>query len=239
MLRKPTPAELASNRARHARHVREALERRAKLERGEPLDGRALAAPEPPLRPPVELPQRKLLCVTGTPCGGTSYTAQRLYAAGYDVHHEHMGADGMVCGWGVWHFRRPYPMSHYAFDHIWRVIRHPLRVMETLPIFSSRFANVLDDPPRDPVECALRWWVETHERLEGVPTIRLERLDADLPGLLAELPAREARAVQAPIRRSKRRRWPQDGRDAWSWADLEALAPEWAARARALTEALL
>lgn len=171
----------------------------------------------------------------GTPCGGTNYTAKVLQSAGLRVGHETLRDHGIVCGfflWGKKMGRIPNP-NDYTFDHIVRVIRHPLKVAETLPAFVwKRWNNTgtpwfMQDCP-DPRLCALRFWVCTHEhpwleKAEYVVRIGTPETENDLTALVHALEHRREHEAESPI--TKKKRW-----EPLSWEGWKATDPDWAAR---------
>lgn len=207
----------------------------------EPVGG---ARPRSVLRPPAEEDQPALMRigVVGTPCGGTRYTAHVLQAAGLKVGHEKMLADG-ICGGMHFLGLNRWAFEKYKYDVFVRLIRHPLKVLVTLPFIwiprnrgvswaperEGEPANVPPGSPSD-IELALRWWVLTHEKLQGEEDylVRVSHIDQDLEKVLTSLGTSLPEKAEVPPPRSKTRRITP----APTWSSLYKLSPEWTDRAK-------
>lgn len=177
--------------------------------------------------------EHRTVALFGTPCGGTTFMSAACKRVGLDVGHEHPGADGIACGWMMWSASR-WARGAFTFDHEWRIYRDPLCVLETLPAYvGPRLLGEVPPPwaHHDVRIAALRRWVLTHELLEQGPeqTIRIG------PGFGADW-ARFCNVLRRPVapldgieRQSKPNRWPRP-----TWAELAAMDPEYAERAREL-----
>lgn len=197
---------------------------------------------------------RRIVAVLGTPCGGTKYTALSLRAMGLHSQHENLGPEGIVCGFVGVDRHAKCRLEDYEWGTMWRVIRHPLRVLETLP----RFVNAIErgghregDAPHPPwdiedvIRGALQWWNLLHSRWAHLPAVRIEYYVEDFLPLWEELhrlqPELPERPDGKPLlldswRRSKGR--PETGAGRWprkTWDELLAKYPEEASQARAIT----
>jgi hypothetical protein len=187
----------------------------------------------------VSARSKRIVAVLSTPCSGTSYVAQSLGSFGIEANHESMGRHGIVCGWALWGWRK-VDLSAYDFERSWRLIRHPLRVLDTLPTFARHLEQTR--PPwwvrGDLIATALRWWVETHERIPASwPVIKVETMSEDWPRLLTDVYWR-VHGVQPPPdlplespatpTRKKRRHGVK------TWEELHELDPDYARRAECI-----
>jgi hypothetical protein len=177
-----------------------------------------------------------LVGVFGTPCGGTGYATRRLRRCGVDAGHEKLGTNGIVCGFWVFGPNGTRPDRPRVCDHSWtalvRLVRHPLRVAETLPPFVVDGQHGRTGPNHpDKRLNALRYWVDAHEKARGYHpryTVRLDsHLEADLAELCAGLGVPNAEPDYAP--ESKPQRWPR-----MTWAGWAEGDPEYAERGLAL-----
>ncbi len=194
--------------------------------------------------PQGSAPEHRRMCVIATPCGGSRYTAETLQASGIEVGHEVMFSEG-ICGGMHFLGLNNYAFERYEYDVVVRLIRHPLRVLTTLPfIWIPRQRGVEWAPPREgppaevrpgspaDIELALRWWVLTHEKLRGEEDylLRVYRLDEDLDALLAALSKVRVAPENGPLRKPARLDPPP------TWEQLMSISPEWTARARAIVD---
>lgn len=119
---------------------------------------------------------RRKYGVLSTPCSGTTYITDAMNACGVDVLHEKEGTEGFVCGFLVWSgdvFQRQWKWRDYTFDHVIRLVRHPLKCGETLPWFVKTEGpwSINSEPirggqvPWQKIASGLRRWVLTHERI--------------------------------------------------------------------------
>lgn len=144
--------------------------------------------------------------VYGTPCGGTQFMERLLRAMGYNVGHERLSDDGIICGFmalglrplqrgGSYTSRNPgegRPEVDLAPAVVTaHIIRHPLVVAETLWRYVGRqrpcrllMESVGFGPQleiKKTQQMALRWWVLTHEAIEAMdlPGVHVLRLGED------------------------------------------------------------
>lgn len=200
---------------------------------------------------------RPRVVVLGTPCGGTKYMYGWLRQWGLRVGHERTGEEGRVCGfWSllgagpsdrVRSKNRAAPLTYDPWTHLGVVVRQPLRVAETLPLFARQGLGFdvgleFDGGDRD-ILSALRYWVASHQaarqHLERFPgetfVVRLgSQRESDLAVLRTKLgfddvePTRDPRpSVSRPGQRWERKDW-----DWWLGRD-----PVWAGRALELLKA--
>lgn len=98
------------------------------------LDQRTWGTVAGPISSTPDLPERRVL-VVGHPRSGTKYTAHLLQKCGLDVHHERLGADGMVSWMAATDLneRPPFGDRTTRRDASWQtcilVVRHPLNVL--------------------------------------------------------------------------------------------------------------
>ena len=161
-----------------------------------------------------------------------------------------MGPEGIVCGFVGAGRNGRARLEDYDFGAMWRVIRHPLSVLETLPGFVDRPlrglpAQGVESPPPpwsvdDEVLGALQWWNLVHTRWSHLPAVRIERYDDDcvpmfeeLRRLVPDLPTRpDGDVLLLDVWRSRKsRRFPRE-----TWESLRERYPIEAAVAERITE---
>ena len=199
--------------------------------------------------------EHKKLLVTGCARSGTLYTAQVFQSLGLDVRHEMpvpphgtMGRDGMVSWYmAVDDPHPPYGPSAvgFTFDTVIHQVRHPLRVIPSVAqfILRSRASRRYIErnapqvrvrlperfrPRRDRLILqASRYWVHWNHlaRAKAGETLRLERLQTELPRLCRQLGIEfSAEAVEKIPRTINGREWYVQ-RPSWTvdWPEIAAL----------------
>lgn len=170
--------------------------------------------------------------VTGCPRSGTRYVRQLLARAGLDIGHERVKVNGAVCsflavddddyGPNVMLRLEGQRRRDFDFDHVWHVVRHPLRVIESLETamrrewwtWQSKHTGILPDTPY----MGARFWLVWNERIEADPEVGMRFRVEDVPwaemcrrlGIEAEMP--DVSPGASSLRGVKRLRR--------SWADL-------------------
>lgn len=177
----------------------------------------------------------RLVAVLGTPCGATdfistSFQGVRLGGDKMDVRHEHVGKHGTSCGFMAWgqQANGQRRFRQFEWTYIVRLIRHPLDVAETLPALVED--GTLPNPhiwahPEDPQLSALRYWVETHEIIDGLnPDATLcvgPNLNDDWTALLKMIGADSIEPPQGIRTRRGGKRWDRMSEDEWCERDPE------------------
>lgn len=158
-----------------------------------------------------------------------------LQASGVEVGHEAMGQDGIVCGFWALGAERAVLDETRPQDYVWDllgvVVRHPLLVAETLPLFMKGRTRWTWSLPTDLVLDSLRFWVESHTAaLElGVDaTVRVDSHFQDDYARLCTTLGVPVAASQAQLVR-KRDRWPR-----MTWQQWKEQDPSYCRRGRAL-----
>ena len=189
-----------------------------------------------------KLKGRKAVGLFATPCGGSTYTTRVLKEGGLRVGHESLQPDGTVCGfWAFPAEDKPVDAEHRMrrqadphggkWDALGVLIRHPLKVAESLPGIGEIHRFRVSWKHEDPVLHALRYWVEamalaqahllTSDYLRRVVVRVDSHYEEDIKNLCSYLQIPFKRPGMGPRSRSKR--W-----DPISWEKWRSLDPDYA-----------
>lgn len=160
-----------------------------------------------------------------------------LQASGLEIGHEVMGKDGIVCGfWALGAERAVVDETRprdYSWDLFGVIVRHPLLVAETLPLFMKGRSAWPWSLRTDLVLDSLRFWVESHTAALNLGVNVTVRIDSHFQDDYAHVCETLGVLVTTPQARSvrKRDRWP---RMSWQqWMDRD---PSYCRRGQALVE---